>query len=109
MIDLGEFRYYYKSFKPTSTIDNVGQPHLENVFHSDFYGSKYQWQNREQYEGNQLIESDIIVIKTYYDKDINTSFTIVDEDEKEYNVRGVKEIEYKTFMEITAQSKSNKN
>ena len=108
MIDAGDFRYYYKCFKATSTVDRVGQPQLENVFHSEFYGTKYQWQNREKYEGNQLIESDIIVIRTYYDKDINTSCSIEDEDGRIYNVRGVKEIEYKAFIEITAQYKSNR-
>lgn len=108
MIDAGDFRYYFKAYKPNEVIDRVGQTQLENEFHSEFYGTKYQWQNREKYEGKQLIESDIIVIRTYFDKDINTSFLIEDENGKMYNVKGVKEIEYNTFMEITAQYKSNR-
>lgn len=107
MIHLEDFRYLIKVFLPSKTKNSVGQA-IETLEHyQDFFASKWDYQNREQYEGKQLIESDVKIFKIYYDENINTDY-VIDFDGKIYQIRGVKELGYKEGLEITAQFKSNK-
>lgn len=107
MIHLEDLRYRISVYIPIKEKNSVGQLKETLQHYSDFFASKYDWQNREQYEGKQLIESDIKVFRTYYDPNINTDY-VIDYEGKIYNIRGVKELGYRQGLEITAQFKSNK-
>jgi hypothetical protein len=108
MIDAGDFRYRFKLYSTARTKDAFGQSIETKTLVTDFYGSKYQWQNREVYVGSNLIESNVLVIRTYFIPNLDTSYIIVDEDNKEYNIKGVKELSYREFHEITAEYKSDR-
>ena len=105
---MDEYRYLYRLFSLNRTKDSVGQMVDNLSYHSSFYGSKWTYQNRTQYEGKQLIISDVIIIHTYFIPELKHGFIIKDEMENEYVVKGFKELEYNFTMEITAQYKSNK-
>ncbi|SIS88600.1 phage head completion protein [Belliella pelovolcani] len=107
MIHLEDLRYLITLYQPIEEKNSVGQLKETFVKYSDFFASKYQWQNREQYEGKQLIDSDIVIFKIYFDENINTNY-IIDFEDKNYRIKGIKEIGYKEGLEITAQYKSNK-
>ncbi|ERM82384.1 hypothetical protein P872_18485 [Rhodonellum psychrophilum GCM71 = DSM 17998] len=107
MIDLNNFRYIISIFNILKEKNSVGQEKEVLNHYSDFYCAKYDWSNKEQYEGKNLIESNIKVFRIYYDENINTSYVLKFED-KFYDIKGVKEIGYKDGIEITAQYKSNK-
>lgn len=107
MIHLEDLRYFVTFLKPVEIKDSVGQVKQSFIKYCDAFASKYQWQNREQYEGKQLIESEIVIWKIYYDENITTDFEIEFEN-KIYRIKGIKEIGYKEGLEITAQFKSNK-
>jgi SPP1 family predicted phage head-tail adaptor len=107
MIQWDEFRHRIMVFIYTEGQNSIGQVIKNKVHYKDFYCSKYDWQNREQYENKQLVESDIVVFRTYYDSALDTRYTIEFEG-REYNIKGVKEIGYKAGLEITAQYKDNR-
>ncbi|WP_215225858.1 phage head closure protein [Echinicola shivajiensis] len=107
MIHLEDLRYKISIFSYTESKNSVGQIIKTKTHYQDFWASKYQWQNREKYENNQLIESNVIIFKTYYDENINTSY-LIEFEGVEYNIKGVKELGYKDGLEITAQSKNNR-
>ncbi|NHE57958.1 head-tail adaptor protein [Cyclobacterium plantarum] len=107
MIQLSDLRYKISIYYTQDSKGEFGQPLKVKQHYSDFFASKYDWQNREKYENSQLIESDIIIFTIYYDGNINTSYTIEFEG-KEYNIKGVKEIGYREGLEITAQYKNNR-
>ena len=108
MMNIGDFRYLFQVFRTGNTKDRVGQPSTSKTYLLSFYGSRLNWQNREQYEGKQLIESDIIVVRTYYNPAINVNDSLLDESGKTYEIKGIKELGYNEFLEITAQFKSNR-
>lgn len=108
MMNIGDFRYIFKVHREIEGKDRLGQPLKSIDYLLSFYGSRLNWQNRQQYEGKQLIESDIIVVNTFYNSDINVFDFLEDESGDIYKIKGVKEIGYKEFIQITAQYKSNK-
>jgi SPP1 family predicted phage head-tail adaptor len=107
MIHLEDLKYRISVYVPTKVKNSVGQVTETLNHYNDFYASKYDWQNREQYEGSQLIVSDIKIFTIYYDENISTEY-VIDFDGKKYNIRGIKEVGYREGLEITAQFKSNK-
>ncbi len=107
-MNIGDFRHLFQVYRTADTKDRVGQPSTATSHLLSFYGSRLNWQNREQYEGRQLIESDIIVVRTFYHSDISVNDALIDELGKTYQIRGIKELGYRDFMEITAQYKSNR-
>lgn len=107
MMDAGFFNYIFKYYSTGTTKDSLGQVIDSPVLEGSFYGSKLVWQNREQYEGKQLIESSIVIIRTYF-FDIDSTFILEDEDGIFYNIKGVKPIGFNDYIEITAQTKSNR-
>ncbi|WP_339755174.1 hypothetical protein [Algoriphagus aquimarinus] len=109
MIELGDFRYLFKVYTTSNVKDDVGQVSRQKVLLTTFYGSKMNWQNRLQYEGKQLIESDIIIVKTFYNPEISINDSLEDEAGNSYEIRGIRELGYHEFMEITAQYKSNRS
>ena len=107
MIQLDDLRHFITIYKNIESKDNLGQVKYSLVKYMDFFASKYDWQNRENYSANNLITSDIVVFKIHFDANITTS-DIIDYEGKRYEIKGIKEIGYKVGLEITAQFKSDR-
>ncbi|MBC6365794.1 head-tail adaptor protein [Algoriphagus sp. AK58] len=106
-IRLEDSRYLIKVNKLTKTKDKFGHEKESYSYYASFWASKYEWQNREIFEGKNLIDSNIFIFKIYYDPNITTDDQIEFE-EKTFKITGIKELGYKEGLEITSQYKSNK-
>ncbi|MDR7130691.1 head-tail adaptor [Algoriphagus sp. 4150] len=107
MLHLEDARHLVEIHQPIIEKDSVGQEKETFTLYQKFWASKYEWQNREQYEGKNLIDSNVWVFKIYYDVNITSNHIIIF-DSRIFQIRGIKEIGYKEALEITAQYKSNK-
>lgn len=107
MINLEDARHYISVYRQVETKDTAGQIKYALQLINNYWASKYNWQNREHYEGKNLIVSDIAVFRIYWDGDISTDDLITLEGKK-YQITGLKEIGYKEGLELTAQFKSNR-
>lgn len=107
MIQLEDLRHYIAIYRQVETRDSIGQVKYENQLVNNYWASKYNWQNREKYEGKNLIESDIVIFRIYWDENIGSDNTII-LDGRTYQITGTKELGYREGLELTAQFKSNR-
>jgi head-tail adaptor len=106
MIQLDEFREYISIMHGSSYKNSVGQIIKNWSVLGGFFAAKYNWQNRDKYEGQNLINSDIAIFTIYFDARIKTEHRIIWEN-KIYQITGIKEIGFREGLELTAQYKSN--
>ncbi|MBS9525915.1 phage head closure protein [Litoribacter alkaliphilus] len=107
MIHLEDLKHFITVYKQQEYRDNIGQVKTELVKYMDFFASRYDWQNRENYSANNLITSDISIFKIHYDSTISTN-DVIDFEGRKYHIKGIKELGYREGLEITAQFKSDR-
>lgn len=106
-ISLEDSRYLIKVNKLTKAKDKFGHEKESYSYYASFWASKYEWQNRELYEGMNLIDSNVFIFRIYFDPTITTNDQI-DFEGKIFRITGIKELGFREGLEITSQYKSNK-
>ena len=107
---IGNFDRFIQIQSKTTTKNSFGEEIESWVLVEEVYAEKFDKVRNEKFEANQKIYYEESTFSIYYIENINAQMRIIDVDEnKYYEIIGVKEIGYKEGLTLTTIYKDNFN
>lgn len=106
---IGNFDRLLKIETPQVTKNSFGEEEIMWIEFTKIYGEKTERITiGEKHQSNQKVYIESITFSTYFEEGVNTRMRIIDIDEnKLYQIVGVREIGYKEGLQIIVEYKDN--